>query len=146
MDKWGSLSLVVGSVGDRALKKYESGANVATVALYMEFGTEFSPSRPFIRKTLSDHARDIASLFESGSKDVVDGKSPEDAMASVGASVAKLMLQVMDKAISWAEPLQESTSTDKGSSTPLEDTGRLKKSIGYLVFYNSTVVRSGYAF
>ena len=62
LDYLGELFLTIGFQGATALALYPNKStpiNVATVALYNEFGTQNAPARPFMRRTITrQHARD----------------------------------------------------------------------------------------
>jgi len=140
--------LTIGFQGSSALVMHGgSGANVATVAMFNEFGTENSPERPFMRRTVSANRSKMklesAELFAQ----VLNLKiSAIDALDRLGRAVAEMMAEQIDASPRWAPPNAESTIESKGSDQPLVDTGLMKSSITWAIRKGSAmgpVVKEG---
>lgn len=108
------------------------GVSVAQVAAWNEFGTEHSPSRPFMRQTLKDQREEITKFARNRAKGVVNGSmSAKMALNGIGSYVkGRIQAEIRDGEF---EPNAPSTVAHKGSSKPLIDTGRMRKSIVYVI-------------
>ncbi|MCK5090718.1 MAG: hypothetical protein KAQ88_12140, partial [Hyphomicrobiaceae bacterium] len=138
LDYLGELFLTIGFQGATALAIYPDRTtpiNVATVALYNEFGTQNAPARPFMRRTITDNMREIqAEAAKNFAKVAALKLSAIDAMNEIGRFVAQKMVDRIDKSPSWAIPNAESTILDKGHDHPLIGKRTLmKKSITWAV-------------
>lgn len=135
LNELNNLALTIGFQGATGLTMYANGKiNVATVALYNEFGTKDSPARPFMRRTINENLREIEAAFAFAFAQVVELKAkPIPAMAAVGRFIAQAMVEAIDTALSWAIPNSEGTIFAKGANRPLIDTGLMKKSITWAV-------------
>lgn len=111
---------------------YEDGTTVAQVAAWNEFGTEHSPSRPFMRQTLKDQREEITKFARDRAKGVVTGSmSAQMALNGIGLYVkGRMQAEIRDGEF---EPNAPSTVAHKGSSKPLIDTGRMRQSIVYVI-------------
>lgn len=111
---------------------YEDGTTVAQVAAWNEFGTEHSPSRPFMRQTLKDQREEITKFARDRAKGVVNGSmSAQMALNGIGSYVkGRMQAEIRDGEF---EPNAPSTVAHKGSSKPLIDTGRMRQSIVYVI-------------
>lgn len=140
LDELNNLSLTIGFQGATALVLYDKGSNppnVATVALFNEFGTQNMPARPFMRQTITANLQEIQVAFAVAFKEVIELRSaPIEAMNAVGRIVAEMMVDAIDRASTWAVPLAESTVEAKGHAEPLFETGLMKKSITWAVHKN----------
>ncbi len=138
LDYLGELFLTIGFQGATALAIYPNRStpiNVATVAIYNEFGTQNAPARPFMRRTITDNMREIqAEAAKNFAKVAALKLSAIDAMNEIGRFVAWKMVDRIEKSPSWAIPNAQSTIDAKGHDHPLIGTQTLmKKSITWAV-------------
>ncbi len=111
-------------------RKKVDGVSVAQVAAWNEFGTEHSPSRPFMRQTLTNQREKITKFVQNRAKGVVTGSmSAQTALNGIGSYVkGRMQAEIRDGEF---EPNAPSTVAHKGSSKPLIDTGHMRQSIVY---------------
>lgn len=117
----------VGVVGKKASEQ-RRGVPIAVIAAVHEFGSPQNniPERSFLRPTLDANQREIFSAMGKGFGAILDGKAtPEAVLSRIGEAQANEVKARVQAGIS--PPLQ------KGSRTPLIDTGALLDSIGYEV-------------
>lgn len=143
----GNMALTIGFQGQSGLAKYSTGINVATVALMQEFGTDENPARPFMKSAIEIGRNEIKEAFVEQFGKVAEGKETAiDAMSDIGKLVARLIVDRIDAANSWAKPLDSETGEEKGSTTPLKDTGLMRDSVTWAVRKGSSrgaVIRQG---
>lgn len=109
-----------------------SGDDLVEIAAYNEFGTKDIPQRSFVRGTVDAQASEIKRLRSALSKQIVTGATlVPNALERLGAKVAAMIKQRMASSI--PPPNAESTIDHKGSSTTLIDTGRLRRSITWML-------------
>jgi phage gpG-like protein len=116
------------------------GISLVGYASVNEFGTDKAgknknvtiPERSFIRSTVDEKKRSIASKSAHMQRRLFTGKSSiEQALGLMGEHIQN---HIQDKIINLKDPPNKpSTIKKKGSSNPLVDTGRLKNSISYEV-------------
>jgi phage gpG-like protein len=130
-------SVRVGILSD-APKKEREGAtgklSLLEVAAVHEFGAPAAgiPQRSFIRATIDERADDIARLERALLAKVVSGEiALKSALDAVGAKVAGWIQQRIAAGIEPA--LSPATVAKKKSSTPLVDTGQLRRAVTWLV-------------
>jgi HK97 gp10 family phage protein len=135
LDELNNLALTIGFQGQTALELYPDGKiNVATVALFNEFGTQNMPARGFMRRAVSENLNEIQNELAVHFAKVVElRETPIEAMHAVGRFVAEKMVEMIDTAGAWAAPLAPSTVKAKGHADPLFETGLMKKSITWAV-------------
>lgn len=135
LDELSKLSLTVGYQGPTALVLYDRGhVNVATVALYQEFGTQTIPARPFMRRSVREHIEELQQEIADAFARVASlEQSAIAAMDQVGRFVAFRMVKAIDQSHLWATPLAASTVAKKGQAQPLYETGLLQDSITWAV-------------
>jgi hypothetical protein len=145
------LAITVGYQGQSGLAMYpgKDRINVATVAMFHVFGTEDMPKRDFMRSALEVGREELRELIVRQFGLVATGKRKAmDAMATIGQRAAQLIVKRIDTATSWATPLDSATTTRKGSSAPLRDTGLLRDSVTWAVRKGSVrgpILREGKA-
>lgn len=137
LDYLGELFLTIGFQGATALAIYPDRTtpiNVATVALYNEFGTQNAPARPFMRRTITDNMREIqAEAAKNFAKVAALKLSAIDAMDEIGRFVAWKMVKTIDTAHLWAVSNRKSTVARKGHGQPLYETELMQDSITWAV-------------
>lgn len=147
------LSLHIGFQGTDGAAIHPIGKiSNATVALYNEFGTIDAPARSFMRTTMFENGKQIASEFAKQSARVVEDKTTAvAAVSNVGKLVAKLMREKMDKAASWATPNAPSTIEKKEHTQPLKGgwprraiaSGTLRAALSWSVRRGASVLAEG---
>lgn len=147
------LALTIGFQGESGGRSHpDANVNVATVALYNEFGTIESPQRSFLRSTMFERRAEIAAAFAKELRPVVMGKRKAvDGLSAVGAIVAKFVRQKIDQAGSWAVPNEIATIKKKGHSQPLRggdiltgsSGGTMKKAVSWAVRRGGVVLATG---
>ena len=104
---------------------------VADVVAWNEFGSERSPSRPFMRQTVEDYKGQITKHANKAVKAAIHGGGAEEALNSIGAfTKGKMQLEIRNG--DWV-PNAPYTIAKKGSDKPLIDTGRMRQSIVYVI-------------
>jgi phage gpG-like protein len=125
--------VAVGVIGNKA-EEPRGQINNATLAAIHEFGTEDGhiPARSFLRSTFREKRSAMLSLTKDLYSKVIFRKlSVEEALAIIGE---KFVSEIKAKITAGIPPPNaESTIKQKGSSTPLIDTGQLINSITYKV-------------
>lgn len=121
------LSCRVGYKAGEAVEP--SGADVADVALFNEFGTYRIPARPFLRDSVDNNAGKIETVCKAQLESVAHGKSAAAAFAAIYEMQAALIRDTI--AGGGFAPNAESTVAKKHSSKPLIDTGTMMQSVGF---------------
>jgi len=159
-EKWGTLSgaeLVVGFQGPEAAERYkDTGANVASVAMYNEFGTPASsrhagiPQRSFLRSSVFENRDKITDKFAKATKrgigaDATTGGKgdPLFELGRVGASIVRMVKTKIRGSRSWAKPNAPATVAKKGFDYPLIETRKMLKAVSWGVRLNGTIVKKG---
>lgn len=106
----------------------DTGAEVAEVALWNEYGTENIPERPFLRPAMIENSDRYANLLKVAARRVLRGEMREDQVMGIIGTAAVSDVQAKITAVS-TPPNADSTIAKKGSANPLIDTGRLRQSI-----------------
>lgn len=121
----------VGIMGNKAGRKDEKGLTNADVGFVHEFGTSKIPKRSFLRMPIFLHAEEILEQVKKAGalKKLAAGKMVE-VLADIGIACEATILQAFASSGwgSWAAN-HPSTIKRKGSSSPLIDTGQLRRSI-----------------
>ena len=116
------------------------GITVKEYSLYLEFGTEHIPARPFFRTaTQTQKARNkIADYMENELEEVINlNKTAKQAMDATGMYVKGLIQKsILDG--DWTDNAP-GTIAQKGKNQPLVDTTTLLKSIDYEIKKRSEV-------
>lgn len=113
-------------------KAHGGGVTVADVATFAEFGTETEPERSFLRAWFDEHEDDVRQQIARLAPSVVHGgRTPEQVLELVGLwAVGEIQKRI---AQGVPPPNAPSTIAQKGSSTPLVDTGVLRSSVSHRV-------------
>jgi hypothetical protein len=107
------------------------GATVAEYATYNEFGMGV-PERSFLRSTVDVNEKRYVQQLADACGKVIDGSaSVQSALGVVGLGAARDVQQTIRDLAD--PPNAPSTVRQKGSSSPLIDTGRLRASIDHEV-------------
>ncbi len=126
-----SYEIAVGVQGAEAAESYDdTGATVAEVAIWNEFGTEKIPERPFMRQTAEKHnnwSEETADAWNS----VINRLNPGLAAQLIGQKARGDIQEEI--ANGEFTPNAPRTIAKKGSARPLIDTGRMRQSITFKV-------------
>lgn len=107
-----------------------SDATIAEYATYNEFGMGV-PERSFLRSTVDRNEKVYVDALATACGKVLDGGDVDTAFGRVGLQAARDVQQTIRD---FSDPPNAaSTIRQKGSSSPLEDTGRLRQSIDHEV-------------
>jgi hypothetical protein len=108
------------------------GVSVIDYAMYNEFGTSRIPARPFMSKTYDENADDTIKYAQYLAGEMIDGKmNPKKVLDTLGLWYSNKIKMTIRNAKVWATPNAPSTVEQKGSSSPLIDTGRMLNSVNY---------------
>lgn len=109
----------------------DDGTDICDVAAWNELGTENSPSRPFLRKSVDENEAAINSFLQSKKKDLAKGVPAEQILKEIGIFQKDLIQEKITEGS--YEPNAPSTVRKKGSSKPLIDTGRMRQSVDFVI-------------
>lgn len=117
-----------------------SGATVAEVAFWNEYGTVTAPERSFIRSTIDENRSELELLTSKLLKAVIDRKmTTEVALNKLGFKIQTL---IQKKILTLNDPPNaESTVARKGFNNPLVDSRRLWRSVAYEVLLGGGKMR-----
>jgi len=120
----------IGILGDGEVS--EDGVTVLEYGSHNEFGTKDIPERSYIRSTIDERKRRIFGKAFNLQRDIFEGKiSMTKALGIMGSLIKGNIVQ---KIVDIRSPANAaSTVKAKGSSNPLIEDGRLRKSIEYEV-------------
>ena len=159
-------TLTIGVQGSEGQQKYKrTGANLASVAMYNEFGVPSSsfpprwshpgiPARSFLRSSMFENrdkiqktlGRALGKTLGAGGFDL-GGKG--DPITELGLAGAVLVGMVRDKIRTsglWAVPNASSTAFKKGFDFPLIETLKLRDSITWAVRIGGQITAKDRAF
>ncbi len=109
----------------------DDGTDICDIAAWNELGTEHTPSRPFLRKSVDENEEKIDAFINAKAAELMNGVSAEQVLKDIGI-FQKDLIQDKIKEGDFA-PNAESTVRKKGSSKPLIDTGRMRQSVNYQI-------------
>lgn len=132
------LKLRVGYQEPEGKLRYSTGITVAKLAAVHEFGAEGSadniPARSYIRSTIHENQTAIARRYEELAAAMVLGRiTPLEVQSHLGSYVVGLIRKKIESAAAWASELDPATVERKGSTTPLDETGLLSRSLSWRV-------------
>jgi hypothetical protein len=120
----------IGLMGNETVE----GVSVVDYAVYNEFGTSRIPSRPFMATTADRYREQTLIVAQNIVGQVIDLKySVNTALARLGAWYQAQVQKTIRDAKEWAVPNAPGTIRQKGSSSPLIDTGRMIGAVRYEV-------------
>lgn len=101
-----------------------SNITVATVGLFLEYGTIDAPARSFLRSTVFERSAEIADLYAreiaAGLREAIAGHvDAVGPLSRIGAGVAQMVRDKVDSAAGWAAANAPSTIKKKGHGQPL---------------------------
>lgn len=109
----------------------DDGTSLAEIAAYNELGTSTIPSRPFMRQSFKNHEKELQAACDQVNASLSKGGTCEFALNQLG-TFAKGLVQseILDGGF---EPNSQKTIKQKGSDTPLIDTGHMRQSVNYVI-------------
>lgn len=113
---------------------YEDGTPIAVIGAVQEFGSADGriPERSFLRVPMRSNQKLFSNIMKELLPQVIEGKlTMRNMMEQVGARAAAVPQEAISAGI--APGNADSTVEQKGSSTPLVDTGFLRQNITYVV-------------
>lgn len=124
---------------------------VATIALWMEYGTDPEtsnnggmPARPAIGTTFERHSAEFNKACKKLLSDIIDGRADLDtAVTELGDKALEKLRATIDDAKAWAEPLAESTVQKKGHDVPWLDTGTLREQCSWALRLDGKIKKQG---
>jgi hypothetical protein len=127
----GGYQVKIGIMGDAGEVE---GVAVVDYAFYNEFGTSRIPARPFMSTTYDRHAEDTIKFAQYLVGGLIDGKSSvSKVLNTLGLHYQSKVRDTIRDAVNWAAPNAPSTIEQKGSSSPLINTGRMVGAVNYEV-------------
>ncbi len=109
----------------------DTGADLAEIAAYNEFGSSSTPARPFMKQSFENHGSELQKACDVANQTLANGGSAEKALNKIGVFCKGLVRQeIVDGGFA---PNAESTIAKKGSAQPLIDSGLMRKSVNYVV-------------
>lgn len=130
--KLGAPKIAFGIFAEDAAQPADADGNVTIldIASWQEFGTEHIPERSFLRAWFDQNQERAVEVLRRLLQSVVEGKrTPDQALKLFGEWALGEIKQRIAQGI--PPPNAESTVRQKGSSTPLIDTGQLRSSVTY---------------
>jgi len=110
------------------------GITVVDYAIINEFGTDTIPARPFMATTHDRYNRQISKFTDFMVQRMIDGKITDNTLLqNIGLRYQSLIRKTIKEAKTWAAPNAPRTIAEKGSSSPLIDTGRMVQAVNYEV-------------
>ena len=123
----GPGSVDVGVIGTKADQAYTDGVTVAQIAEWAEFGIG-QPLRSWLRAWIEQNEEPLRQVQRNEYRQVLTGaQTKEQALARIGVWITG---QIQARIAEGIDPENaETTIAQKGSSTPLIDTGQFRSSI-----------------
>lgn len=129
MDELKKMSVHVGYQAGEATS--DDGVDMCDIAMWNELGTESTPARPFLRKSMDENGEKIGAFCQSEIQKVAQGGTAQSALEALGVFGKGLVQEKISTGD--FEPNAPSTIRKKGSDKPLIDTGRLRQSVNYII-------------
>ena len=108
---------------------FQGGGEVAQVAAWNQEGTSKMPSRPFMSESVDANAGNVSAMCTAGLESIARGGTAKDALQKLGV-MQKALIQ--DKITSGNFVANDpNTIRQKGSDTPLIDSGTMRGSVTY---------------
>lgn len=110
----------------------ETGEDICNIAAWNELGTSTTPSRPFMRDSVDNHAEQINAFLKKQIALLAKGATTaEQVLKAIGVYQKGLVQkEIVDGTF---EPNAPSTIKRKGSDKPLIDTGKMRQSVNYVI-------------
>lgn len=107
-------------------------SEVATIAVYNEFGTKRIPPRPFMQTSFIQSYFGIKERLKKEARRVVSGR--QDALTGIGRVGAFLASETKKAVRAWSVPPNAASTMrqKKGVNNPLVDTGQMVNTITHV--------------
>ncbi len=108
-------------------------SEVATIAIYNEYGTENIPPRPFMQSSFNNSRNGISQRLKVEAKKIVNGRT--DAMSGMGRVGEFLTSETKKTVRGWTTPpnAPSTIAQKKGNvNNPLVDTGQMVNTITHV--------------
>jgi hypothetical protein len=110
----------------------DEGTPIASIAVFNEFGTRRIPERPMVRRTLEEHGQRYQAQVAHMKRAIHAGVLTWEALLyRLGLMVRNDLVMMITSAKEWAKPNAPETIKQKGSSSPLIDTGAMRNSVWF---------------
>jgi hypothetical protein len=135
----GEHVLTIGFQGPSGAQLYPTGVNMATVALYNEFGTRNIPARAFLRSTMFERRDRIESIMADAASRVLEDVSISaagavvESLSQAGREIVALVERKINTSKGWAKRNAPATVAKKGFDYPLHETDELARSVTWAV-------------
>ena len=155
LQRLGRLRVTVGVQGADAREKHPNAdLTVGEIAAIFHYGAKIPnafgrgetveiPARPYAERAV-DIIRDRAmAAARKGASDLIDRRveTAEDVLAGIGTMARDAVVESLDDARSWAEPLRPSTIARKGHDQPGLDTGTMREASSYAIRDGDQILR-----
>ncbi len=121
-----------------------STLTVSATAAIQEFGIDDTPERSFMRSAIIMRQAEIAKAYADNTSAMIAGKKTlVESQSEIAKVITKAIRDRLKSAPSWAKPLDTETVEEKGSATPLKQTGTLERALGWRVFRGASEVAKG---
>ena len=136
------LKSIIARLGTKAVLKVgilegattTDGQNIAQYAFWNEFGTKFSPARPFMRQSVEKNKGRWLSVLKRA---LTGGKNSKDSLYAVGeVARADVIDEIQNGTFTPNAPRTIALKKAKGKTEPdhpLIDTGQMMKAVSYEV-------------
>jgi len=139
---WIRISRNIHDLGNQSVKvgllsggPSQGGTPIVHYAYWNEFGTENIPSRPFLRRTIDEQAKTLASRngkFAQLVRELISARlNTNQCLDWIGLYFQNEIRKTIRTSASWAAPNSAYTIQLKGSSTPLIDHAMLIGAVNY---------------
>jgi len=110
----------------------ETGADLADIAMWNEYGTEYVPPRPFLRQSVDNYASQISAMCKAQLQAIASKRSTaEQALNALGNMQRGLVQdEILDGEF---VPNAPATVRNKKSDTPLIDTGNMRQKVNFVI-------------
>lgn len=129
---FGNPKIKVGILEAEGQQDHGDELTILQVAIWNEFGTKNAPARSFVRAWFDANQTEIRKKLQALMVTVIKGKiRKEQALEQLGQwMVGQIQKRIADGV---PPPNAPATIAQKGSSTPLINTGQLRNSVNYRV-------------
>lgn len=118
-------------VGFQEGESSDDGISLAEIAAYNELGSSSIPARPFMRQSFENHGDELQAACDQVNVNLSNGSTAESALHELGVFVKGLVQsEIVDGGFA---PNSAYTIAQKGSDTPLIDTGRMRQSVNFVI-------------
>lgn len=108
---------------------------MATIAIFQEFGTETIPARSFLRSTLFEQRDKIARTWAKAYEGLIANPRmrPVDMLSTLGSEMVGFVEAKIRTSREWAKANAPSTVASKGFDYPLHDTFEMSQAVKWII-------------